>query len=408
MPGPLDGIRVIEVAIWWFVPAAGGILADWGAEVIKVEHPETGDPQRALFTSGLVPDTGGVNFMMEQSNRGKQSIGIDLATDGGLEVLYDLVKDAEVFLTNFLAPARKRLKIDVDDIKAVNPAIVYARGTGQGPEGPDADKGGYDAASFWSRGGIAHAITPAGAESPVMQKAAFGDSIGAMTIAGGIAAGLLQKERTGEGPVVDISLLGTAMWVLGPDIVSSKLLEGAGRGSGLPSFTRKSMFNPLVNPYQTKDGRWLLLNMLQADLFWADVCTHLGREDLIDDERFADGASRFENREACIAIFDEEFAQFTLEEWKEKLDTMDGVWAPMQSALELHDDPQAIANGYLPRLTTPEGVDFALVASPVQFDQVSPELRTAPEHGQHTEEILLGRGMDWEQLATLKDDGSIL
>ena len=122
-----------------------------------------------------------------------------------------------------------------------------------------------------------------------MQKAAFGDSIGAMTIAGGIAAGLLQKERTGEGPVVDISLLGTAMWVLGPDIVSSKLLEGAGSGAGIPSFTRKSMFNPLVNPYQTKDGRWLLLNMLQADLFWAEVCTHLGREDLIDDERFADG-----------------------------------------------------------------------------------------------------------------------
>jgi crotonobetainyl-CoA:carnitine CoA-transferase CaiB-like acyl-CoA transferase len=190
--------------------------------------------------------------------------------------------------------------------------------------------------------------------------------------------------------------------------VSSKLLEGAGGGSGIPSFTRTSMFNPLVNPYQTKDGRWLLLNMLQADLFWADVCTHIGREDLIEDPRFADGASRFEHREACIAILDEEFARFTLEEWKVKLDTMEGVWAPMQSALELHDDPQAIANGYLPRLTTPEGVEFALVASPVQFDQVSPTLTTHPEHGQHTEEILLGMGMDWEKLAALKDDGSIL
>ncbi len=407
MPGPLDGVRVIEVAIWWFVPAAGAILADWGADVLKVEHPETGDPQRALFTMGLVPTTGGVNFMMEQSNRGKRSIGIDLATDGGREVLYDLVQDADVFLTNFLAPARKRLQIDVEHIKAVNPGIVYARGTGQGPEGPHADRGGYDAASFWSRGGIGHALTPAGAESPVMQKAAFGDSIGAMTIAGGIAAGLLQKERTGEGPVVDISLLGTAMWVLGPDIVSSKLLEGSGSG-GLPSFSRKTNFNPLVNTYQTSDGRWLILNMLQADVFWADFCRHLGREDLIDDERFADGAVRFENREACIAILDEEFAKHTLEEWKVTLDTMEGVWAPMQSALELHDDPQAVANGYLPTLTTPEGVDFALVAAPVQFDQVSPELRTAPEHGQHTEEILLERGMDWERLAALKEDGSIL
>ncbi len=408
MPGPLDGVRVVEVAIWWFVPAAGAILADWGADVVKVEHPDTGDPQRALYTMGFVPKTGGVNFMMEQSNRGKRSIGIDLATEGGREVLYDLVKDADVFLTNFLGPARRKLKIDVEDIKAVNPAIVYARGTGQGPKGPDADKGGYDAASFWSRGGIGDTFTPTGAEQPVMQTAAFGDSIGAMTIAGGIAAGLLQKERTGEGPVVDISLLGTAMWVMGPGIVSSKLLEKEGGGSGMPSFSRKSNFNPLVNPYKTKDGRWLLLNMLQADVFWPEVCEHIGRPDLVDDPRFAEGAARFENREECIAILDAEFAKHTLEEWKAKLDTMEGVWAPMQSQLELHDDPQAIENGYLPQLTTPEGVDFALVAAPVQFDESPAELRTAPEHGQHTEEILLERGMDWERLAELKDSGAIL
>ena len=176
----------------------------------------------------------------------------------------------------------------------------------------------------------------------------------------------------------------------------------------MPSFSRKSNFNPLVNPYRTKDGRWLLLNMLQADLFWPEVCRHLGRDDLVDDPRFAEGAARFEHREECIAILDEEFAKHTLEEWKEKLDTMEGVWAPMQSQLELHDDPQAIANGYLPQLTTPEGVDFALVAAPVQFDETPAELRTAPEHGQHTEEILLERGMDWERLAALKEDGSIL
>src|SRR4051812_7542624 len=154
MPGPFDGVRVVEVAIWWFVPAAGAILADWGAEVIKVEHPITGDPQRALMTSGLVPNTGGVNFMMEQSNRGKRSVGINLATDDGREVLYELVKTADVFLTNLRAPARQRLQIDVEHIQAVNPRVVYARGTGQGSQGPDADKGGYDAASFWSRGGI--------------------------------------------------------------------------------------------------------------------------------------------------------------------------------------------------------------------------------------------------------------
>jgi len=408
MERPLEGIRVVEVAMWWFVPAAGAILADWGADVIKVEHPVTGDPQRGLAAMGLAPTTGGVDFMMEQSNRGKRSIGIDLATDGGREVLYELVEGADVFLTNFLAPARKRLGIDVADIRAVNPQIVYARGTGQGPKGPDADKGGYDAASFWSRGGIGDALTPKDAEQPIMQRAAFGDSIGAMTIAGGIAAGLLQKERTGTGPTVDISLLGTAMWVLGPDVVASKLLEGSGRTSFVPTFTRKTNFNPLVNTYQTSDGRWLILNMLQADVFWPDFCRHLGRDDLVDDPRFAEGGARFEHREACIAILDEEFAKHTLEEWKERFQTMEGVWAPMQTARELHDDPQAVANGYLPELTNAEGTTFRLVAAPVQFDETAPDLDPAPLHGQHTEEILLEAGMDWERMAALKDAGAIL
>ncbi len=152
----LAGVRVVEVAQWWFVPSAGAVLADWGADVVKIEHPITGDPQRALVTSGYFPPTGGVNFMVEQSNRGKRSVGIDLANPRGLEVLHRLVRSADVFLTNFLPAARRRLRIDVDDIRRVNPRIIYARGHGHGARGPDAEKGGYDAASFWSRGGIAH------------------------------------------------------------------------------------------------------------------------------------------------------------------------------------------------------------------------------------------------------------
>src|SRR5262245_26400428 len=164
----MQGVRVVEVAQWWFVPAAGAILADWGADVIKVEHPVQGDPQRGLVTSGLLPSTGGVNFMVEQPNRGKRSVGLDLAHPRGRELLCKLVETADVFLTNFLPPARRRLQIDVDHIRKVNPKIVYVRGHGQGAHGPDAEKGGYDAASFWCRGGIGHAVTPGDATAPIM------------------------------------------------------------------------------------------------------------------------------------------------------------------------------------------------------------------------------------------------
>jgi crotonobetainyl-CoA:carnitine CoA-transferase CaiB-like acyl-CoA transferase len=397
----LKGVRVVEVAQWWFVPAAGGILADWGADVVKVEHPVSGDPQRGLVTSGLIP-AGSVNFMVEQPNRGKRSIGIDINKPKGLEVLYRLVRDADVFLTNFLPGARKRLRIDVEDIRKVNPKAIYVRGHGQGAKGPDADRGGYDAASFWCRGGIANAITPQGAATPVMQRAAFGDSIGGMTVAGGIAAALFHRERTGEPTVVDVSLLGTAMWVLAPDIMMSKLVTGE-----FPKFDRTSTPNPIVNSYKTKDDRWLFLNMLQPDRFWPDLCRCIGRPDLVTDERFKDGIARFQNREACVAELDAVFATRTLAEWKQTLAAAEGVWAPMQSAAELYEDPAAIANGYLPEITTDDGTSFQVVAAPVQFDEVSPELRAAPAHAQHTEEVLLALGMSWEEIVAYKEDGAI-
>jgi crotonobetainyl-CoA:carnitine CoA-transferase CaiB-like acyl-CoA transferase len=398
----LEGIRVIEVAQWWFVPAAGAVLADWGADVIKIEHPVTGDPQRGLMTSGLIPNTGGVNFMVEQPNRGKRSVGIDLATDGGRELLYRLVERADVFLTNFLPAARRRLRIDVDDIRRVNPKVVYARGHGQGAEGPDNEKGGYDAASFWCRGGICHALSPAGAPAPVMQRAAFGDSIGGMGLAGGIAAALFHRERTGKGALVDISLLGTAMWTLSPDIIATKLIGGE-----FPQFDRTQSPNPIVNSYRTKDGRWLFLNMLQPDRFWPDLCRRLGRDDLVTDERYANGMARFQNRGECVQELDAIFAQRTLSEWREILADAEGVWAPMQSARELHEDAQARANGYLPEVHRADGSHFTLVANPVQFDATSPTLRPAPDLGQHTEEVLLDLGLTWDDLAKHKEAGAI-
>jgi crotonobetainyl-CoA:carnitine CoA-transferase CaiB-like acyl-CoA transferase len=398
----LSGVRVVEVAQWWFVPSGGAVLADWGADVIKIEHPVTGDPQRGLVTSGFFPPTGGVNFMMEQSNRGKRSVGIDIGNPKGRALLYKLVETADVFLTNFLPAARRRLEIDVEHIRRVNPRVIYARGHGHGAKGPDVEKGGYDAASFWSRGGIAQALTPKGADRPIMQRAAFGDSAGGMTVAGGIAAALFHRERTGEAPVVDVSLLGTAMWILAPDIVMTKLTD-----KEMPAFERSEAPNPIVNSYRTKDGRWVFLSMLQPDRFWADFCRRIGRDDMIADDRFKDGISRYQNRQACVAELDRTFAGRTLAEWRVALADAEGVWAPMQSAREVHDDPQAQANGYLPVVDRGDGTSFTLVANPVQFDGTSPPLTPAPEMGQHTEDVLLSLGLTWEDLASLKDAGAI-
>jgi len=396
------GVRVIEVAQWWFVPAAGAVLADWGADVIKIEHPMSGDPQRGLVTSGLVPPTGGVNFMVEQPNRGKRSVGLDLGRPAGRDLLYRLVETADVFLTNFLPAARRRLAIEVDDLRRVNPRIIYVRGHGQGARGPERERGGYDAASFWCRGGIANALTPPGAGAPVMQRAAFGDSAGGMTVAGGVAAALFHRERTGEAAVVDVSLLGTAMWIMAPDIIATRLL-----GIDLPVSDRTQPPNPIVNSYRTRDGRWLFLNMLQPDRYWPDLCRHLGRPDLIADPRFADGRARFEHRAECVRELDAIFAARTLAEWRGALADAEGVWAPMQSARELAEDPQAVANGYLPQVDRGVGTPFALVASPVQFDETAPALRPAPELGQHTEEVLLALGLSWDEIAAAKEAGAI-
>ena len=408
MAGALEGIRVLEVAQWWFVPSAGAILSDWGAEVIKVEHPETGDPQRGLVTSGLVPK-GGFNFMWEQPNRGKKSVGIDIRTPGGKELLYKLAEKSDIFLTSFLPEARQKLEIDVEHIRKINPDIIYARGSGQGVRGPDAERGGYDGASYWARGGIAMALTGAGHDGPpVMQRPAFGDSIGGLTIAGGIAAALFKRERTGKPSVVDISLLGTAMWNISADVTMAKALAAIGLDKGMPKMDRKMTPNPIVNAYQTQDKRWLMLIMLQSDRNWPDLCRHLDREDLIEDPRFATSELRAENKGECVDVLDEIFGSRTLEEWKTALATTDGVWAPIQNPGELYEDPQVLANGYLPEVTLGNGETCQLVNNPVQFDEQVAALSHAPEHGQDTESVLLDLGLEWEEIAKHKEAGAIL
>ena len=406
MAGPLDGIRIIEVASWMFVPSGGSVLVDWGADVIKIEHPVTGDPQRGLITSGLVPfGAGGVNFMIEQPNRGKRSVGLDLSHPDGREALLRLVETADVFLTNFMPPVRRKLRIDTEDLRARNPNIIVARGSGAGPKGPEAEKGGYDGASFWARGGLGAVMPEREGGWPASQPSpAFGDVMGGLATAGAIAAALVQRERTGAASVVDVSLLSTAMWQISPLVVAAKLF-GFGRlpgGGGRPMSG-----NPGVGTYRTADDRFISLILLQSDKHWVDFVDRLGVPDMAIDPRFADSAARAENAAECVARLDEAFGAHPLSHWREVLDTFEGVWSPFQTLDELYDDVQVQANGYLPTMTAGNGDEVALVASPAQFDEKPVEVTRAPEHGEHTELVLLEAGYDWDELTALKEKGAI-
>lgn len=382
------------------------MLAEWGAEVIKVEPREGGDPQRGLVTTGIVQGGGQVNYMIEVPNRGKKSIGLDLRTPGGREVLLELAKNSDVFLTSYLPSRRKSLGFDVDDIRAVNPNIVYVRGSGHGPNGPDADKPGYDGVSYWARGGIGAALTAAteGVPELVRQRPAFGDLLGGMTIAGGIAAALYKRVTTGVGSVVDVSLVGLAAWNLGPDIAVSRLNEGA----AAPMFSHADAPNPLVNNYRTSDGRYITLMMLQLDKFFAEAMTAIGLPDVIGDERFSEPLPRYENRAELIAMIDEAFAKRTLTQWRAALAELSGAWGVVQTPGEVCEDPASVANGYVAKTTTMSGAPFELAVNPVQFDEQHVVPPGAPEHGQHTEEILMDAGLEWDRIQQLKDDGAVL
>src|SRR5215470_3219197 len=301
MASMLGGVRVVEVADWGFVPSAGTALSDWGAEVVKVEHPRHGDPIRGLITGGVIPGASGRNFIVEQIGRNKRSVGIDLATEDGRALLCRLVERADVFLTNFLPDARERLRLTYEDLRRVNPRLIYAKGHGQGARGPDARRGGYDGVSFWARGGIADRLSTPG-QSYVQQRPAFGDFIGGMCIAGGVAAALYRRERTGEGIELDVSLLGTAMWVLSPDITAALMY-----GQMLPTAGEMKLVpNPLVGNYVCQDGKVLVLMMLQSERFWPHFAETVGRHDLL--ERYPTPEARQANRQEIAAELARHFA----------------------------------------------------------------------------------------------------
>jgi crotonobetainyl-CoA:carnitine CoA-transferase CaiB-like acyl-CoA transferase len=403
---PMDGVRVLEVAQFTFVPAAGAVLADWGADVIKVEHAETGDAQRGLSRlMGMPVGSGSFAPLMEHPNRGKRSIGLALEQPEALEVLHELIRESDVFLTNFLPKARRRLGIELDDVRKINPDIIYVRGSGFGATGPDSEKGGYDSTAFWARGGSALGATPVDYDGLcVMPAGAYGDSLGGMTIAGGIAGALFARERTGETSIIDVSLLGVGAWANALS-VGFALLEGGPPPQRPPGNSART--NPLVGNYRTSDNRWLVLAMLQPGRYWPEFCRHIDREDLISDGRFATVEALMANAPQAAEIVQEVLAARTLAEWTSRFTGMEGQWAVAQNPWEVGQDPALRANGLIAEVIDTEGTRRELVANPVQFDQKPVQIRRAPQFAEHTDEILRGLGRSDDELIGLKISGAV-
>ena len=407
MADVMKGVRILEVAEHTFVPAASAILADWGAEVIKIEHVERGDAMRGLASSGVMSMGGSVHVLLEHSNRGKKSIGVDLTTEKGVELVHRLAATSDVFLTNKLPGVRKKLRIEVGDIRAHNPDIIYVAGTGGGGARARRRPGGLRLPELLVPGVQRLGLHSARRQSLAMQPApGYGDSIGGMTIAGGIMGALFDRERTGEAVSVDVSLLGVGLWAMSPAVALS-LQTGypwrppaGGSGGGGPS-------NPLVGTYKTEDGRFLAFTCLQGFHYWPAACRAIGREELITDERFASHELLSANAGVARDILTEVFEAAPLARWQERLADFEGQWSFAQDSLEVVDDPQVEANGYAGETSTAAGVPFRLVTTPVQFAGTPAPPKRAPDFNEHCEEILASIDCDAETMLELKIEGVV-
>ena len=399
MAGPLEGIRVVELGVWVAGPAAGGILADWGADVVKVE-PTAGDPGR-MFQFILGGDMFS-NPVFEMDNRGKRSIALDLTTDDGYAVMDELLAGADVFVTNVRLGGLDRLRLDHASVTARHRRLVYASVTGYGLDGAEAGSGAFDVAGFWARSGIAHLLTPDGGDPP-FQRGGMGDHSTGLAAAAGVCAALLARERTGEGQVVSTSLLRQGAYTISFDLSIT-----LGWGLTLQIGRRDNMGNPAMNNYTAGDGRRFWLVGLEPERHWAPLARAVGRPDWLEHEHYGTARGRRHNAAGLVTDLDEIFATKSLDEWVEIFAAEPELfWAPIQSPDDLLADPQFAAAGGL--VDVPDGTSTStMVATPVDFSGTAWEPRsTAPRLGEHTDEILRSLGRSDAEIDALVAAGVV-
>jgi len=404
----LKGVRVLEVAQFTFVPSAGAVLTDWGADVIKIEHPVRGDAQRGLTMLQRLAVNPQRSTLMHHPNRGKRSVGVDLTTDDGRELIYELAKSCDVFLTNYLPSQRRKLKIDVEDLRKHNPKIIYARGSAHGDKGPDREKGGFDSTAYWARGGSALLVTPKELGGPLTQPGpAYGDTIGGMFIAGGIAAALFHRERTGQPTELDVSLLSAGVWATACSIDVAMELGTDPFANPMPG-TAPAGTNPFVGVFKTADGGHINLTVLQPGPYLRDTFEHLGLAELAEDPRFSTDVALMANAEEAKPLIDSAFAKHPFKYWLERLQSMRGQWAPYQTVHDVASDRQVLANDLIFEVESPDGgKPIKLVANPVQFDHAAVHNTRGPEASEHTELVLEEMGIGWDRILELKEKGVV-
>jgi len=396
----MEGVKVVELGVWVAGPSASMILADWGADVLKVE-PLGGDPYRELFRAGAGIDIE-TNPPFEMDNRGKRSLAVDVSSSEGAAIVADLAADADVFVTNVRLPALARAGLDYEDLATRNARLIYARITGFGEDGPDRDRAAYDVGAFWARAGVAASLTPEGSDPP-FQRGGMGDHLTGLALASGISGALYAREHTGRGQLVTTSLLRAGIYFMGFDINTVLRL-----GFAFPPQTRRSLGNPLMSCFKTADGRWLWLIGLEADRHWPKLCRAVERTDWLDDDRLADVATRAGHSDELYDALEKIFATRPLDDWSARLDAQDVWWAPVQTTEEVTADAQAHASGAFTDVPLTDGTSALMVSSPVDYSANPWTVkRPSPEIGEHTDELLTEAGYDADRLADLRRRGVI-